>query len=146
MRSQITDLAGLAAAGLDGGQVAVRATEAYLLQILRHGFLHAGIPPLLPLPSPTHTPFHPTILPAHVSTLFLHPSPSRLDPVIRIATAQMGFVRYRSWASATIAVTVWKCGCADPHPGNIAVGDSGQLIFYDFGECTLRSGLHWSCI
>jgi len=66
---KITDVVGLAAAGLDKGQVAVRATEAYLLQILRHGFLHA-----------------------------------------------------------------------DPHPGNIAVGSDGQLIFYDFGMMSSTAG------
>ncbi len=40
--AQITDTTSLAAAGLDTTLVARRATEAYLLQILRHGFLHAG--------------------------------------------------------------------------------------------------------
>ena len=39
---QITNIQQLSAAGLDTGAVARRATEAYLLQILRHGFLHAG--------------------------------------------------------------------------------------------------------
>lgn len=27
----------------------------------------------------------------------------------------------------------WAVGDADPHPGNIAVSASGDLIFYDFG-------------
>ena len=39
---QITNIQQLSAAGIDTGAIARRATEAYLLQILRHGFLHAG--------------------------------------------------------------------------------------------------------
>ena len=39
---KITNTAGIAAAGLDAPRVAQRATEAYLIQILRHGFFHAG--------------------------------------------------------------------------------------------------------
>jgi predicted unusual protein kinase regulating ubiquinone biosynthesis (AarF/ABC1/UbiB family) len=41
---QITNIQQLSAVGLDTAAVARRATEAYLLQILRHGFLHAGAP------------------------------------------------------------------------------------------------------
>lgn len=66
---KISDVQSLTAAGLDTSAVAVRATEAYLLQVLRHGFLHA-----------------------------------------------------------------------DPHPGNIAVGTKGQLLFYDFGMMSSTSG------
>ncbi|PSC67309.1 putative aarF domain-containing kinase chloroplastic [Micractinium conductrix] len=38
---KITDITRIQAAGLDAPAVARRATEAYLLQILRHGFFHA---------------------------------------------------------------------------------------------------------
>jgi predicted unusual protein kinase regulating ubiquinone biosynthesis (AarF/ABC1/UbiB family) len=38
---KITDVRGIEAAGVDARAVARRATEAYLLQILRHGFFHA---------------------------------------------------------------------------------------------------------
>ena len=39
---KITNTAGIEAAGLDAPAVARRATESYLIQILRHGFFHAG--------------------------------------------------------------------------------------------------------
>lgn len=39
---KITNTAGIAAAGLDAPRIAQRATESYLIQILRHGFFHAG--------------------------------------------------------------------------------------------------------
>ncbi|PRW20222.1 putative aarF domain-containing kinase chloroplastic [Chlorella sorokiniana] len=38
---KITNTAGIAAAGLDAPRIAQRATESYLIQILRHGFFHA---------------------------------------------------------------------------------------------------------
>ena len=41
-RLQISDAARLQAAGLDTRLVAQRATEAYLMQVLKHGFLHSG--------------------------------------------------------------------------------------------------------
>ena len=44
--AQISDIAGLRAAGLDTRLVAQRATEAYLMQVLKHGFLHSGKPRL----------------------------------------------------------------------------------------------------
>ena len=59
---KITDLQAIERAGLDAKLIAKRATESYLIQILKHGFFHA-----------------------------------------------------------------------DPHPGNIAIGADGSLIFYDFG-------------
>eukprot|EP00892_Ulva_mutabilis_P007418 jgi/Ulvmu1/5048/UM021_0065.1 len=60
--TKISDVAALRAAGIDTKLTAGRATEAYLTQILKHGFFHA-----------------------------------------------------------------------DPHPGNIAIDASGNLVFYDFG-------------
>jgi hypothetical protein len=42
--TKITDVEGIRAAGLDCTRVAQRATESYLIQILRHGFFHAGGP------------------------------------------------------------------------------------------------------
>lgn len=141
VRPQITDLAGLAAAGLDGGQVAVRATEAYLLQILRHGFLHAGAPPSSP---PSHlTP------PSCLRMLARSSYPCR-----RLARGPRPGTLQHRWIPSSIGAGRWrlllsrcgKGGRADPHPGNIAVGSSGQLIFYDFGESTLGTTLCWSCI
>ncbi|KAI7839932.1 hypothetical protein COHA_006326 [Chlorella ohadii] len=38
---KITNVAGIEAAGLDAPRIAQRATESYLIQILRHGFFHA---------------------------------------------------------------------------------------------------------
>lgn len=38
---KITNLASLTASGIDTAAVARRATEAYLIQILKHGFLHS---------------------------------------------------------------------------------------------------------
>lgn len=46
--TKITSTAAITAAGLDAPAIARRATEAYLLQILRHGFFHAGPPAPLP--------------------------------------------------------------------------------------------------
>lgn len=42
--AQISDAARLRAAGLDTQLMARRATEAYLMQVLKHGFLHSGAP------------------------------------------------------------------------------------------------------
>ena len=39
---KVTNVAAITAAGLDAPAVAQRATESYLIQILRHGFFHAG--------------------------------------------------------------------------------------------------------
>ena len=39
---KVTDVAAISAAGLDAAAIARRATESYLLQILQHGFFHAG--------------------------------------------------------------------------------------------------------
>lgn len=44
--AQISDAARLQAAGLDTRLVARRATESYLMQVLKHGFLHSGAPAL----------------------------------------------------------------------------------------------------
>ena len=43
---KITNVAALRASGLDGAAVARRATEAYLVQILQHGFLHSDPHPV----------------------------------------------------------------------------------------------------
>ena len=40
---KITNVGAITAAGLDAPAVAQRATESYLIQILRHGFFHAGV-------------------------------------------------------------------------------------------------------
>ena len=39
--TKITNVTALRAAGIDTADVARRATEAYLIQILKHGFLHS---------------------------------------------------------------------------------------------------------
>ncbi|KAK9804460.1 hypothetical protein WJX73_004145 [Symbiochloris irregularis] len=39
--TKITDLAALEASGVSGAQVARRATDSYLMQVLQHGFLHS---------------------------------------------------------------------------------------------------------
>lgn len=40
-----------------------------------------------------------------------------------------------SWLQATSGLSNAPVApCADPHPGNLAVGSRGQLLFYDFGE------------
>ena len=39
---QISDAAGLRARGLDTRLISRRVTDAYLMQVLRHGFLHSG--------------------------------------------------------------------------------------------------------
>ena len=43
---KITNIAALRASGLNGAAVARRATEAYLVQILQHGFLHSDPHPV----------------------------------------------------------------------------------------------------
>ena len=43
---KITNVAALKASGLNGAAVARRATEAYLVQILQHGFLHSDPHPV----------------------------------------------------------------------------------------------------
>jgi hypothetical protein len=46
LRLQISDVAAIQAAGLDTAAVAKRATESYLIQILKHGFFHADQHPV----------------------------------------------------------------------------------------------------
>lgn len=43
--AQISDAVALRRLGLDTRLVARRVTEAYLMQVLRHGFLHSGARP-----------------------------------------------------------------------------------------------------
>ena len=129
---KITDITRIQAAGLDAPAVARRATEAYLLQILRHGFFHAGKPRRYD----SNNSVTKCSKSGRLGVCALSDVALPLAPSPALCWCRAGDVTH-----AVPPPPPWPVHLpADPHPGNIAVDGEGALIFYDFGWVGGRVG------